>query len=428
MAILSRSRAVVAAAATLLVAIVCPFVVAWDARGSTRIATLKGDQFVFWDGAQTTNITNSFDWELQLDEPGARLRVAISTPGRVDTFRLSAVSPSGETTSVQNSNQYEAELFVENPEPGTWHVQVQPLNNTDTSFRLRAKLEAAPYQATPFYGMLLPNLRMEPPFELGFVAPANPLNGAMPDTLNPPLEAAGVHPLSCTADEIATAGAHRCLRFSFGLGNAGDGNFDVRFAFAKDQATGAPPLMIQCVQLADGTLMAHEAGEYRFHDTHAHFHYEDVVHHELAKVDPNTGQEQSAGDGVKTGYSPADQSIAEWDRFVQAPSGTSGDAGDCYPGGSSNRIGLSIGWGDTYRWQRPGNYVEFGDNTDGWYIVRTTADPLNHVLESNESDNTSYAYVRVIREQVQLIEQGIGQGPWDPNKVVLVWPARAPVY
>ena len=48
---------------------------------------------------------------------------------------------------------------------------------------------------------MLPDLRTVPPFEFGFVAPANPLNGAYPpDTANPPLDVAGVHPLSCAID------------------------------------------------------------------------------------------------------------------------------------------------------------------------------------------------------------------------------------
>lgn len=394
----------------------------------TVLASLRPGQAVFWDGGQSAGVGSPVEWQLGVEKPGAQLRVALSTPARMDLFELAAISPSGAKTTVQNSNKYETELFVPTPAAGVWTVRVTPLNTTNTSFRLRAKLEQTPYKPVATKGLLLPNLRMEPPFELGFVAPANPVNGFAPDNINPPLEAAGVHPLSCTADEVGTAGASHCLRFSFGLGNDGEGNFDVRFDFADDTAAGKEPLMIQCIEKAGGGTVAHKAGHYKFHDTHGHFHYEDVVEHELAKVDPRTGAERKAGGGVKTGYAPADQSFTSWEKFMQAPSGTSASAGDCYPGGSSNRIGLSRGWGDTYRWQRPGNYVEFGDNTDGWYIVRTTTDPLDHVLESDETDNTAYAYVRIVREQVQVIEQGRGQGPWDPKKVVLEWPARAPVY
>ena len=40
--------------------------------------------------------------------------------------------------------------------------------------------------------------------ELGFIAPANPLNGLWPpDDVNPPLDVAGIHPISCAPDEAA---------------------------------------------------------------------------------------------------------------------------------------------------------------------------------------------------------------------------------
>jgi hypothetical protein len=124
-----------------------------------------------------------------------------------------------------------------------------------------------------------------------------------------------------------------------------------------------------------------------------------------------------AGKGEKTGYHPADQAFADWDQFVQAKQGTYGDDGNCYPG-SNQEIGLSRGWGDAYRWQRPGNFVEFGNNPDGWYVVRTVADPLNHVMETDETDNIGYAYLRIVGDSVRLIEEGRGLSPWDPNKVV----------
>jgi hypothetical protein len=52
------------------------------------------------------------------------------------------------------------------------------------------------------------------------------------------------------------------------------------------------------------------------------------------------------------------------------------------------------------------------------YLVRTTADKDNHVLEENENDNTSYALIRVTGENVTILERGQGTDPWDPRKVV----------
>jgi hypothetical protein len=81
-------------------------------------------------------------------------------------------------------------------------------------------------------------------------------------------------------------------------------------------------------------------------------------------------------------------------------------------------LGLSPGWGDVYRWQRPGQYVDFGSNGDGLYVVRTTVDIENKILETNDNDNSAYALVKVVGDQVQLLERGWGTSPFDPHKVV----------
>jgi len=106
---------------------------------------------------------------------------------------------------------------------------------------------------------------------------------------------------------------------------------------------------------------------------------------------------------VKAEIRNADQLFGEWRRFVQAaPDGFIG-SGDTGTGNCQNPVdgvlGLSPGWGDVYRWQRPGQYVEFGGNGDGRYVVRSTVDHLNHVLESNDSNNSAYALIKVLSRE-----------------------------
>ena len=99
---------------------------------------------------------------------------------------------------------------------------------------------------------LLPNLKTVPPYEFGFVAPANPLNAVYPpDTVNPPLDVAGIHPLSCAADEMAPVaagggGATKCLRLTSGPINVGSGPFEMLFDFATDtSAARSTPSLLQ---------------------------------------------------------------------------------------------------------------------------------------------------------------------------------------
>jgi hypothetical protein len=181
--------------------------------------------------------------------------------------------------------------------------------------------------------------------------------------------------------------------------------------------------MRQVIHYSDGSVSERDAGTYSFHKTHMHFHTDQVLTYELFGVDDmKTGKIHAAGVGTKSGFCPADQLYGDWDSFTQEPDGTFGE-GDSATGGScfspeGGQIGLSIGWGDIYRWQRPGQYVEFGGQPDGLYLVRTTADKDNHVLEENETDNTSYALIKVVGESISIVERGQGADPWDAHKVV----------
>lgn len=401
----------------------------------THLGSLASDGTLFWDGGyvgdgqlhslpaapsnaaidRCARVDPCFAWTLDIVSGGASLRVGLDTPARDDGFEMTITSPSGSTVRRTNSNAYSMEAFVTPPAPGRYTITVAPYSAEHASFRMRAKLESAPY-VPPVTGDLLPNLVVTRMWEFGFVAPANPGNGLFPpDDANPPLDVAGEHPLSCAADEMAEDGAVRCLRYSFGLGNAGDGNFDIRYS----QDTNATVPMTQCIQQSSGAPIARAAGTGVYHKTHGHWHYNDIIAHRLFRVtDRIAGVMVPSGAGKKLGYSPADQGIVEWGAFTQGLAGSSGGAGNCAPG-TSNRLGMSRGWGDAYRYQRPGNYVEFGTNADGFFVVQTIADPGNDVLEVDETDNTSYAYIQVTGDSVNVIEVGRGSSPWDPSKVVL---------
>jgi hypothetical protein len=400
-------------------------------------------QAAFWKGGHVVDAatTDAFSWPLTIAAGGARLRVAIDTPSRQDSFQVDVVDPAGVVaSSATNSNQFNAEAFVDKPAAGKWTIRVTPVEATDAPFRMRAKLEDALPAKPAGKVALLPNLKAVPPMEFGFIAPANPLNGLYPpDTVNPPLDVAGIHPISCAPDESAPtelggAAAHRCLRLTSGPINVGSGAFDMRFDMGGDMSSGkgtpqptnltntVTGPMQQAVHYSDGTVQFRPAGSYSFHTTHGHFHTDQILTYELFKVtNPATGALQAAGGGTKSGFCPADQFVGNWRTFTQRAPGDFGEGdsptGNCFSP-AAGALGLTVGWGDVYRWQRPGQFVEFGDNTDGLYVVRTTVDKSNLVLEENDADNAAYALIDIKGEAIKLMERGQGLSPFDPNKVV----------
>ena len=105
------------------------------------------------------------------------------------------------------------------------------------------------------------------------------------------------------------------------------------------------------------------------------------------------------------GFAHRNELLREWNRF--------------YPTMNVRGFGLRPGWADIYEWDRPGNYIDFGVNGDGHYVVRMWADPVDGVVEINERDNVGYTYLKVAGETVELLEAGRGRDPWDPCKIVV---------
>jgi hypothetical protein len=374
-------------------------------------------------------------WPLDVASGATQLRVGLDTPSREDGFQVELLDPKGAVAgSATASNQFDDEAFVASPVGGTWTVRVLPKGATDAPLRLRAGLDEGLPKSPAKGAELLPNLKAVPPMELGFVAPANPLNGLYPpDDVNPPLDVAGVHPVSCAPDEAAPVaaggqGAVRCLRLTTGPINVGDGPFDMRFDLITDTsqletepATLRGP-MRQAVHLAGGGIVERAAGKYSFHTTHGHFHTEQILTYELfAVADAQKGGLTKTGAGTKSGFCPADQLFGDFLVFQQAVPGAFGE-GDSAAGGCSSpdggSLGLTPGWGDVYRWQRPGQYVEFVGQPDGLYVIRSTVDKSNLVRETDDTDNAAYALARITGESIELIERGQGTDPWDPSRVV----------
>ena len=441
----------------------CPLA-AVQAHGAKAInqpsSRLNLDDSTFWDGGDiaAAQIANSAacdpttcpSYTIDLVAGGRRLRVGIDTPSRADTFAIELTDPSGAmVASATNSNQFNSEAMALDPVAGQWTVRIRPENISDTSFRLRAKLESVLPEDLPKAAgriPLLPNLRTVPPYEFTFIAPANPLNGVYPpDTVNPPLAVGDIHPISCTADESAPvaaggAGSVHCLRFTSGPMNLGPGIYDMRFSLIDDFIAGTAALnpsealsrvvvgpMLQVIHYSDGTTEQIPAGTYSFHPVHAHFHDDYVLSFELYSVaDTASGAMTRVGEGTKSGFCPADQLFTDWSGFDQGYEVPGGDAplGNCFSP-QDGVLGLSIGWGDVYRWQRPGMYVEFNGLGDGRYVVQSMVDNNNHVMETNDSDNLSYAYVEIKGDQITLLERGWGTSPWDKSKTVFDGPGPA---
>jgi hypothetical protein len=359
-------------------------------------------------GAAACQVVTCFDYPIQVAAGGWRLRVALDTPDRSSEFELDLVDPSGTvqaTASNPGESEFDLEDFAVKPVAGRWIARVVPQNVHNAAFRLRAKLEKGPVTYA-HKTMLLPDLQVTPPYEFTFTAPANPLNAYAPDSVNPPLSALGQSPMSCTFDEMAQNHVTRCLRFTTGPRDAGPGPFEIDY----DPTASAFGLQ------TPGPAFQRRAGRFQFHPAHGHYHYLDFLQFQLFHVAGPDHSLTPAGSGKKLGLCPADELFADWHMFNQQETNTFTANCGYAPGEAS--LGLNVGWGDVYRWQRPGQYVDFSNDGDGYYLLQVTVNAHYQALTVHKHDNVGYAYIHVVGDRITTIERGQGTSPWDPDKTV----------
>jgi hypothetical protein len=183
-----------------------------------------------------------------------------------------------------------------------------------------------------------------------------------------------------------------------------------------------------------------EAGEGEWHEAHQHRHFQDMVLYQLFEVSdavpgPPYGPKKvltEVGEGIKHGYCTFSQRMERWSEFDQDGQLASFPPFVFDDKNCEEAMTLERGWGDLYRWQRPDQYVPYDGVADpdgtmraGFYVVRVTVDPQDRLLETRESDNTGYAYIRVVdgllpnSDTVAVCELGYGKNPWDPSKKVV---------
>jgi hypothetical protein len=210
---------------------------------------------------------------------------------------------------------------------------------------------------------------------------------------------------TCHQSEIDENGAQTCLRFDQVLGNIGSGPLDIRF----DQPAGSEPVddqeipVRQRIYRSNGTFGEVPSGNVHWHAIHHHYHFDGFAESQLWAIDSN---------GDRTGVAP----VATGDKvsFCIATTninpdywGQRGFGADAYPapncldpdstsGGLDHfKQGMSAGWTDEYNWFLPGQYVEVSGVPDGEYILDTTVDPTNRLIESDKTNNCGSVRVRL---------------------------------
>jgi hypothetical protein len=199
--------------------------------------------------------------------------------------------------------------------------------------------------------------------------------------------------------QIEDTGTRKLLRFNSTIVNIGDGPFEV---------TGRRP-DTNTTEMTSTQRIYDSNGDYRdrsntatfFYsgDGHEHWHVKDLEHYELFALDGSGNPRE----GVKNGFCFYDNhnwGSNEPEYYRQA---------GCEPGNPSAlkvTMGMSRGWGDTYRYNLPTQYIDITGLPNGRYRLQITADEGGWFLESDETNNLSWADLQITGNTVSVLEYG----------------------
>lgn len=135
------------------------------------------------------------------------------------------------------------------------------------------------------------------------------------------------------------------------------------------------------------------AGSFVWHEGHGHFHFEGFAKYILQPVNAPGASERISS---KTTFC-----IIDTDRIDIRLTGASKFA--VYTTCNSDKQGMSVGWGDTYKYYLSGQEINITGLPDGDYNLIIEVDPKNLLLETNDSDNTSTVLIRIQNGRVKIV-------------------------
>ena len=189
---------------------------------------------------------------------------------------------------------------------------------------------------------------------------------------------------------IRSSGIKR-LRFSNTIYNSGPGDLDLR---ALPISIPGAVRVTQYVPGADGNILLHEAGVFDFHVEHGHWHWVGFGLYEVLTVTDTGVPGEVVAQSDKVGYCLIDVDPMPGDPLAGDPFYTS-----CV----WDRQGISAGWTDTYESHVGGQYVDITHLPDGLYVLRSTVDPDNIILEVDDTNNSARMFFYLYGENLLVV-------------------------
>jgi hypothetical protein len=177
----------------------------------------------------------------------------------------------------------------------------------------------------------------------------------------------------------------RELRLSNTIWNKGVGPLELEGAFNPEtQKTRVE----QHFSSLGGETFTRLVGEFIWHFAHDHWHFEGFSIYELWSLAPDGELDKLVSSSEKVSYCVIDTDIVDRERDDFSPYRR-------YVGCGQALQGLSVGWGDTYESHLDGQSIHLPALQDGFYALRSTANPDAILLEADYDNNTALVYLEI---------------------------------
>jgi hypothetical protein len=190
---------------------------------------------------------------------------------------------------------------------------------------------------------------------------------------------------------ITTENGRRLLRFTAMMSNVGQGHFEVR---GSRSTTADPTMSIEQViyNSAGGSrrVATDASGEYAG-DGHDHWHVQRMMSYGLWRAAGSTSMLR----GAKVGFCFLDTN--PWQLSLPGARQSSYYR-ESWCGTQSvltNRVGISLGWADSYPWSFAFQWVDITGVAAGEYYLRSVVDENDYFFETNDANNCAWAKIRI---------------------------------
>ena len=177
----------------------------------------------------------------------------------------------------------------------------------------------------------------------------------------------------------------RCLRFATTTANLGTGTLELW----GGSGSGSQQPVYQRVFRDDGTSWNRLAGNFEYHPAHGHMHFDDWTNFRLRIVTAGNGVGDIVAEGEKQSFCIIETTV--YDSSMPGFNNPNWGPYSC----SATKQGTRPGRADTYGATLTGQYIDLTGVPDGVYWLEGVVDPLQNVLELDETNNTTRIMVNI---------------------------------